>query len=90
MSTDVAKRFFDEVYKLPREQGWASNEHFTAHGTLIELSQKYRKRVDEIFRWIKTAGLLRRSRYRGLERRQAWGYFVVAAYNLLRMARLSL
>ena len=36
MSTDVARRFFDEVYKLSREQGWTSNEHFTADGTLIE------------------------------------------------------
>ena len=54
------------------------------------LSQRIRKRVEEIFGWIKTVGGLRRSRYRGLERTQAWGYFVVAAYNLLRMARLSL
>jgi len=53
-------------------------------------SQKLRKRVEEIFGWIKTVGGLRRSRYRGRQRTQAWGYFVVAAYNLLRMARLSL
>jgi transposase len=54
------------------------------------LSQRIRKRVEEIFGWIKTVGGLRRSRYRGKERTQAWGYFVVGAYNLLRMARLSL
>lgn len=54
------------------------------------LSQRIRKRVEEIFGWIKTVGGLRRSRYRGRERTQAWGYFVAGTYNLLRMARLAL
>lgn len=54
------------------------------------LSQRIRKRLEEIIGWINTVGGLRRSRYRGKERTQAWAYFVVAAYNLLRMARLSL
>ncbi len=53
------------------------------------VSQSIRKRVEEIFGWIKTVGGLRRSRYRGKERTQAWGYFVAGTYNLLRMARLS-
>ena len=38
---------------------------------------------------MKTVGGLRRSRYLGLERTQAWGYFVAGTYNLLRMARLQ-
>jgi hypothetical protein len=54
------------------------------------ISQKTRKRVEEIFGWIKTVGGLRRSRYRGRERTQAWGYFVAGTYNLLRLARLEL
>ncbi len=54
------------------------------------ISQCIRKRVEEIIGWIKTIGGLRRSRYRGIERTQAWGYFVAAAYNLARMARLAL
>lgn len=49
-----------------------------------------RKRVEEIIGWIKTIGGLRRSRYRGMERTQAWGYFVATAYNLVRMVRLAL
>jgi transposase len=52
-------------------------------------SQRIRKRVEEIIGWIKTVGGLRRSRYRGLERTQAWGYFVAGTYNLLRLARLA-
>jgi transposase len=53
------------------------------------ISQRIRKRVEEIIGWIKMIGGLKRSRYRGLERTQAWGYFVAATYNLLRMARLE-
>lgn len=52
-------------------------------------SQRIRKRVEEIIGWMKTIGGLRRSRYLGLERTQAWGYFVAGTYNLLRMARLE-
>ena len=54
------------------------------------ISQRIRKRVEEIFGWVKTVGGLRRSRYRGRERTQAWGYFVAGTYNLLRIARLEL
>lgn len=55
-----------------------------------QTSQRIRKRVEEIIGWIKTVGGLRRSRYRGRDRTQAWGYFVAGTYNLLRMARLEL
>lgn len=55
-----------------------------------QTSQRIRKRVEEIFGWIKTVGGFRRSRYRGQERTQAWGYFVASTYNLLRLARLEL
>jgi len=54
------------------------------------VSLKIRKRVEEIFGWLKTVGGFRRSRYRGRERTQAWGYFVAGTYNLLRMAHLEL
>ena len=54
-----------------------------------QVSLRIRKRVEEIFGWIKTVGGFRRTRYRGLERTQAWGYFVAGTYNLLRMARLG-
>ena len=55
-----------------------------------QTSQRIRKRVEEIFGWMKTVGGLRRSRYRGRERTQAWGYFVAGTYNLLRLARLEM
>ena len=53
------------------------------------ISQQKRKRVEEIFGWIKTIANFRRTRYRGLELTQMAAYLVAAAYNLMRIARLS-
>jgi transposase len=52
------------------------------------LSQRIRKRVEEIFGWTKPIGGLRRSRFRGIARTQQAAYFIGAAYNLLRLSRL--
>ena len=52
------------------------------------LSQRIRKRVEEIFGWMKTVGGFRRTRYRGVDRTGLAGYLVATAYNLIRMARL--
>jgi hypothetical protein len=53
------------------------------------LSQRIRKRVEEIFGWLKTIGGLRKTRFRGVARTQHVAYLVGAAYNLLRMSRLQ-
>lgn len=51
-------------------------------------SQKIRKRIEEIFGWMKTVGCFRRTRFRGVARTQMAAYILVAAYNLTRMAKL--
>ena len=51
-------------------------------------SQKVRQRIEEIFGWAKTTGCFRKSRYLGVERTHAQGQYVVAACNLVRMAKL--
>jgi transposase len=51
-------------------------------------SQRLRKRVEEIFGWMKTVGGLRKTRFRGLERNEFFGKIVAASYNLMRMSRL--
>jgi transposase len=52
------------------------------------LSQWRRKRVEEIFGWLKTVAGLRKTRYRGLAR-VGWMFsFALAAYNLVRMRNL--
>jgi transposase len=53
------------------------------------VSMVIRKRIEEIFGWAKTIGGFRRTRFRGIARTQQAGYFVGAAYNLLRIANLA-
>lgn len=53
------------------------------------ISMRIRKRIEEIFGWAKTIGGFRRTRFHGVARTQQAGYFVGAAYNLLRIANLS-
>jgi transposase len=65
----------------------AIDERTTRHEG-YRVSQRIRKRVEEIFGWMKTTGNFRRTRYRGEARTQLASYFVGAAYNLLRMGRL--
>ncbi|MCY4520959.1 MAG: transposase, partial [Caldilineaceae bacterium] len=52
------------------------------------VSLRIRKRVEEVFGWMKTVGGLRRTRYRGVARTGLSGYLVATAYNLVRMANL--
>lgn len=52
------------------------------------LSQRARKRVEEVFGWLKTVATLRQTRHRGLPR-VAWSFtLAAAAYNLVRLPRL--
>ncbi len=69
--------------------GGSALDRRTARHAGYAASQRVRKRVEEIFGWMKTVGGLRRTRYRGLDRTQLHAYLVAAAYNLLRIARLS-
>jgi transposase len=53
------------------------------------VSQQRRKRVEEIFGWLKTVGLMRKTRHRGT-RRVDWMFtFALAAYNLVRIRNLT-
>jgi len=54
-----------------------------------KVSQRLRKRVEEIFGWVKTVGGGRKLRYIGLERNQLWAGFTAAGYNLVRMMRIE-
>ena len=51
-------------------------------------SLRIRKRIEEVFGWMKTVGVLRKTRHRGTER-VGWMFtFVAAAYNLVRLPKL--
>lgn len=52
------------------------------------VSMKKRKRVEEIFGWLKTIALMRKTRHRGTQRVDWMFTFAAAAYNLTRMRHL--
>jgi transposase len=53
------------------------------------MSQRKRTCVEEIFGWMKTVGLLRKTRHRGVAR-VGWMFaFAAAVYNLVRMRTLA-
>jgi transposase len=52
------------------------------------ISQRVRKRIEEVFGWAKTVGNMRKTRHRGTAR-VGWMFtFVTAAYNLVRIPTL--
>ena len=54
-----------------------------------ETSQKIRKRIEEVFGWMKTVGGLRKLRYRG-QRKVDWIFlFCSAAFNLVRITNIE-
>jgi transposase len=55
-----------------------------------QMSQRIRKRVEEIFGWDKTVAGCRKLRYKGMERNRLWWELTAAAYDLLRMAKIGL
>jgi len=53
------------------------------------ISQQKRKRIEEIFGWLKTVAGLRKTRHRGVAR-VGWMFtFALAVYNLVRMRNLA-
>ena len=66
----------------------AIDQRTTRHAGYV-VSQWKRKRVEEIFGWLKTVGLLRKTRHRG-RRRVNWMFvFGLAVYNLVRIRNLA-
>jgi transposase len=74
---------------VKRPGGSAIDGRTTRHGG-YQISQMKRKRIEEVFGWLKTVGLLRKTRHRGLFR-VGWVFtFAATAYNLVRMRNLLL
>jgi transposase len=53
-----------------------------------DISQRCRKRIEEVFGWIKTTGGLAKLKVRGLVKVQAVFTFAIIAYNLVRIPKL--
>lgn len=72
---------------IKRSGGSAIDGRTTRHGG-YQVSQQKRKRIEEVFGWIKTVGTLRKTRHRGLETVRWVFTFTATAYNLVRMRNL--
>ncbi len=73
---------------LKRNGGSAIDARTTRHAGYA-VSQRKRKRVEEVFGWLKTIGLLRQTRFRGRDRVSWMFTFAAAVYNLVRIRNLT-
>lgn len=71
-----------------RRGGSAIDSRTTRHEG-YQVSQRKRKRIEEVFGWLKTVGPMRRPHLRGRKRLEFWFQFSVAAYNLVRIRNLQ-
>jgi hypothetical protein len=61
----------------------------TTHHPGYVISQRLRKRADEIFGWMKTFGNLRKTPHRGEERVNWMFTFMAAVYNMVSIRNLT-
>ena len=76
------------VAQNEKRPGGSAIDARTTRRSGYQVSQRKRKRIEEVFGWMKTVGMLRKTRHRGVER-VGWLFtFTAAAYNLVRMRNL--
>jgi transposase len=90
--------FCDELRKRNVTPHVAMNIHARKHKSAIdgrttrhpgyEVSQRKRKRVEEIFGWLKAFSIMRRPHFRGLDRIEYLFKFAVSVYNILRIRNI--
>lgn len=73
--------------KVSRPRSSAIDARTTRHPG-YGVSQRCRKRIEEVFGWIKTVAGLRKTRHRGTARVDWMFTLTAAAYNLVRMPKL--
>lgn len=97
-----ADKWYDQAPVVDVLRGWGITPHVaqkwderhtaidgrtTRHAT-YGVSQRKRKLIEQLFGWIKTIGLMRKTRHRG-KHRVGWMYvFTVAAFNIVRINNL--
>jgi transposase len=72
---------------IARSGGSAIDGRTARHAGYL-ISQKVRKRVEEIFGWMKTVATMHKVRHRGTDRVDWMFTFTAAAYNLIRMRKI--
>jgi hypothetical protein len=76
------------VTQNEKRPGGSAIDGRTTHHSGYKASQKKRKRIEEVFGWLKTVGMLRKTRHRGLHKVRWVFTFAATAYNLVRMRNL--
>ena len=76
------------VSQNTNRRGGSAIDGRTTHHVGYDISQKVRKRVEEIFGWMKTVATMRKTRHRGRDRVDWMFVFTAAAYNLIRMRNI--
>jgi len=82
------RRITPHVAQALAHRGGSAIDGRTTCNAGYVISQRVRKRVEEIFGWAKTVGNFRKSRFIGLAKNRLAGFIVAASYNLLRLAKL--
>jgi transposase len=75
------------VSKLGKARKTAIDKRTLRH-TGYTISQRCRKRIEEVFGWVKKPGGLSKVKLRGRAKAEAVFTFTVAAYNLIRIPKL--
>ena len=73
---------------MAQKQRSAIDRRTTRHEG-YRVSQRVRKRIEEVFGWVKTVGGGRKLRYCGIARNRLWAEMTIAGYNLVRLAKLT-
>lgn len=90
--------FCDQLQEMKVTPHVAQNIHARRHHSAIdqrttrhpgyEISQRKRKRIEEVFGWVKTIGLMRRPMVRGRKKMEFAWIFALTCYNLVRIKNL--
>jgi transposase len=84
---EAMRRLGVRAHIAAKVTGSALDRRTTRHKE-YRISQQKRKLIEQIFGWVKTTALLRRTRHRGLDR-IGWVFeFTLAVYNLLHFVNL--
>jgi transposase len=92
------RAFVDACRQLGFTPHVARNQHRRHFSAIDERTTRHRgygismivrRRIEQIFGWLKSCGGLRKTRFRGLLKVGLEAYLTAVAYNLLRMARLE-
>ena len=76
--------------RAPGPEGWARRLARRRRRTRgYQLSQRVRRRIEEVFAWLKEVAGMRRARFVGRWKIQLSAYAAAATYNLLRLTRLA-